>query len=186
MRCMRTVWAAALMVVVCAGAAFAAGGGGLTFGTQYWGLPDYASTYLGVTSIGGFGYGETHDGQRIGGFGIAFVPAMIDSPDYEGLVSGGIGGIVTGQAARLGKLELALNLWLGVGGIATSTMRDDAGYMVGFAELNLELGLPLTRWMEIVGYIGYQAMGNFVPGPALGAFRYYTPVFGARLVWGSF
>lgn len=170
----------ACILAVSAVSVFAGGGGGLVMGTQYFD-PNYANLNLGTISMGGFGYGSTLSGQRIGGFGMALMGFDLMGEPTPPI--GGVGGLIIGQEIHAGPFMLALNLWLGLGGMAVPAQM---GAMVAFGEANLEAGIALTRWMQLVGFVGFQSFGNLIPGRPFDRFQYYTPVMGARIVWGSF
>jgi hypothetical protein len=144
------------------------------FGFQAFDLPGSASS-LNMLYTEGYGYGTSWDGGRVGGFGMSLISTTGDR-------AGGVGGLLIGHEWRDGPGVAALTLRGGVGGLGV----DAAGYMILFGEADLELGLRITRWMAITGYIGYQAWGNLIPGPAFDLVTTYTPVVGIRLAWGSF
>ncbi len=181
MRRLRVISVISLLIALAACPLFAHGGGGITFGSQYYD-PDFANRDLSAFSVGGFGYGVSADGQRIGGFGMAFtgIGSTAGQPD----ISGGIGGLITGQELRIGPFTVAVNLWLGLGGLAVD-FENPSGFMAAFGELNLELGIPVTRWMQLVGYAGFQVLGNLIPGMPFEDVLIYTPVVGVRIRWGS-
>jgi hypothetical protein len=174
-----TVGCVVALLFAGAGTCFAGGGGGVTFGTQWFDF-GYANLDLDMTSIGGFGYGVSHDGERIGGFGMA----MFGQGPSGGL-AGGVGGMINGWEVRLRPITVALNLWTGLGGMGFDAPGDSGGYMVGFAELSLEVCVSITRWMRFECYAGYQVMGNFLPGDTFSSLLVYTPVVGGRVTWGS-
>ncbi len=157
----------------------AGGGGGLTYGAQIY-VPQYANRDLVASCFGGFGYGTSWRGQRIGGFGLA----ILDNSDTEA-IAGGFGGVLVGQQVKSGPFTFSLNFWSGLGGASTS-FGDPRGFFGLFMEANVEIGLSIVPWMQFVGYAGMQTVSNLIPGlPFLGTLV-YTPVFGTRIVWGSF
>lgn len=173
----RTTILALAFLSVAAAAGFAYGGGGAFSGAS---LPatDWTNTGLRIAYTGGFGYGVTDDGHRIGGFGVG-----VSTEDGREL--GGFGGIINGQQVRIGPLTASVNTWIGVGGLSlpSGTPREFFGY---FAEINGEIGLAVLPWFQVSGYVGMQAMGNLIPGDAFTGNAIYTPVSGIRLAWGSF
>jgi hypothetical protein len=171
---------AALLAALPLASAFAGGAGGLTTGYQYFD-PSVASGDYQERFAGGFGYGVTRDGRRIGGFGLAFY-----SENDPGRLAGGVGGLITGQEIRLGNVTLAANLWTGIGGLGTRVLGLEPGYLIGFAELNLEAGVAIFRWFQVSAYAGMQVMGNLTPGRPFTQAVYYSPVLGLRTAWGSF
>jgi hypothetical protein len=170
----------ALFLFPCSSLCFAGGGGGITFGSQ-WFDPMYSNNNIGISSAGGFGYGSS-GGQRIGGFGMVVYSG---GPYFNatGLI-GGIGGVINGWELRLRPFTLAMNVWTGVGGLRYGFI-EPTGFMVGFGELNLELGVSVTRWMQVMGFAGIQVLGNLVPGIPFSALLLYTPVVGFRIAWGA-
>jgi hypothetical protein len=172
--------AAALLAVLPLASVFAGGAGGVTAGYQYF-APSVSSGDYQERFDGGFGYGVTHDGRRIGGFGLAFY-----SETDPGMLAGGVGGLITGQEVRLGNVTLAATLWTGIGGLATRTLGFEPGYLIGFAELDIEAGIAIFRWFQISAYAGMQVMGNLTPGRPFTEALYYSPVLGVRTSWGSF
>lgn len=169
--------------LLAAGAAAADGAGGLRYGRQYVDL-GYASSDLGIGTAGGFGYGVSEDGQRVGGFGF-----ILYSDKGSRQYLGGVGGLITGGQGRFGPLIVGLDLLLGLGGAGLSDAADGgnaAGMMLAYGELELSVGLAFTRWMQIAAYAGFQGMANLFPGDAFRSFQYYSPTVGMRLLWGKF
>ena len=167
-----------IVLIVPASMGFAySSGGGLTYGLQYY-HPELTNQDIGLHTVGGYGYGTSRGGQRFGGFGMA-----IFSESNE--LVGGIGGNITGHEFISGPVSLAANLWTGVGG-AKASLKDPGGYMILFAELNLELGIALSPWMQLVAFGGMQGIANVIPGTPFDSVLYYSPVWGFRLSWGSF
>jgi hypothetical protein len=166
---------AALIGLLPAAMAAAGGAGGVGFGGQYFD-PGMSSADRSLTYISGFGYGRTEApyGRRFGGFGMAVL-----SEDWR--TAGGMGGMLIGQEFRSGPIVAALTLFTGAGGIAF----DGHGYAVLFGEVDFELGVAFL-WMQITGYAGFQAWGNFVPGYPFSSAVVYTPVLGVRMSWGAF
>ena len=112
---------------------------------------------------------------------------MIYTTGGSDFLVGGIGGVIVGQELRAGPFTIAANLWTGIGGVATSPRCPEGGYGVLFGELNLEAGIAVTRWMQVVAYGGMQAIANIAPGTRPGGDLFvYSPVAGIRLAWGSF
>ena len=65
--------AALILIIAAAGTAAATGGGGLTSGVQTH-VPSFSNHDLAATAYGGFGYGTTRGGTRIGGIGAEGLP----------------------------------------------------------------------------------------------------------------
>jgi hypothetical protein len=166
-----------VLTVIATSTAWAYGGGG-----AFWGrtLPfgRWTNTDLTFDYSGGYGYGVTDGGHRIGGFGVGVTAE-------DGTAVGGFGGIMNGQQVRLGALTASLNTWLGVGGLSlpSGAPLEFFGY---FAELSGELGLAVLPWLQVSAYLGMQAMGNLIPGDPIVDNSIYSPVSGIRLTWGSF
>jgi hypothetical protein len=175
-----------LLLAAClltAASATAGGAGGILYGMQYFDAA-YSNADLGTCMAGGYGYGTSLDGQRVGGFGMALFPAK-GSPG----IAGGVGGMLTGQEARLGSLTIALDILMGVGGIGADMPPGTGhwgGAMVAFGELDLSVGFTLVRWMQIVAYAGFHGIGNLFPGVPFQTIAYYSPAIGVRIAWGSF
>jgi hypothetical protein len=177
------------MVLLCAVAAFtcvplaavfAGGAGGVLGGHQLFD-PRFASGDYQERFSGGFGYGVTHDGRRIGGFGMA-----IYSNGDPGRLAGGVGGLIMGQELRLGGLCLATNLWTGIGGLSVNGFGMYPGCLIGFAQLDVEAGVAVFPWFQVSVYGGMQVMGNLAPGRPFADALYYSPVIGIRTAWGAF
>jgi hypothetical protein len=166
---------AAALALIPAAMAAAGGFGGSGFGYQYFDAGLSTASYD-MTYIMGYGYGTGWDGGRFGGFGVSMI-----SP--TGDLAGGVGGVLAGHEWRAGALVAAFTLFTGVGGVGVGT--GDAGYMIGFGELDFELGLRVFPWMQAVAYVGYQAWGNLAPGPAFNLLAFCSPVVGIRLGWGG-
>jgi hypothetical protein len=162
-----------LAVVLCAAPALASAGGagGVGFGIQYYD-PEWSNMQMGMSNITGYGYGVLRDGSRIGGFGTAMLSMQS---------AGGVGGLLLGHEWRSGPLVLGVSGLGGVGGGSWS----GRGYMLLFGEADLELGLCVTPWMQIVAYAGYQAWGNLIPGIPFASAYLATPVIGVRIGWGG-
>jgi len=52
--------------------------------------------------------------------------------------------------------------------------------------LNLELGIALSPWMQLVAFGAMQGVTNIIPGTPFNSVLYYSPAWGFRLNWGSF
>ena len=173
MKSPRRCLAVLLLVVLPACVAMAGGAGGVGYGCQYFD-PQLSNQNLGLSYITGYGYGVNRWGNRIGGFGMAILSGT-------GTTAGGVGGMLIGQEFRGGPLVAAVTCLGGVGGASYA----HRGYMLIFGEADLELGLRVLPWMQVVAYAGYQAWGNAIPGfPFTNAFV-YTPVLGVRIGWGG-
>ena len=181
------VWVLALPL-----AAAADGAGGMFMGYQtpasrIIGQSDIASaipsTELGLVCFGGYGYGVGRDRWVNGGFGMAFLDSQENSR-----ISGGVGGFISGFRLMRIPIHVALVSWTGVGGLYTGAyaQNPEHGYFAVLQEIDLEVGLPLARWFMPTLYLGYQVVGNFVPGMPFQEFFSYTPVAGVRVAWGSF
>jgi hypothetical protein len=164
----------ALLLGVPAALSFAGGAGGVGVGAQYFDA-SMSNTNLQMAYITGYGYGVLWSGQRIGGFGTALLSTGHDA-------AGGVGGLIIGQELRSGPLVLAFSLWGGAGGASVR----HHGYMLVFGEADIELGLRVLPWMQVVAYAGYQAWGNMVPGVPFSSAALSTPVIGIRIGWGAF
>ena len=179
MRKRRVIGVSLFLVLSCALAVHAGGGGGLTYGAHIY-VPQYANRDLVASCFGGFGYGSTFSGQRIGGFGLA----ILDNSNAES-IAGGFGGVLVGREVKSGPFMLSLNVWSGLGGAGTS-FGDPTGFFGLFLEANIEVGVSIIPWMQLVGYAGMQAVTNLIPGLPFFGTLIYTPVFGTRIAWGSF
>jgi hypothetical protein len=164
----------AVLFLLAPAALVAAGGaGGVGFGGQYFD-PSLSSADIGMSTMTGFGYGSGSDGSRVGGFGAAFFSAAGD-------VGGGVGGMIVGHEWNAGPVTVALTLWGGLGGASWGTH----GYMLALGAAQAELGVWVLPWMQIVGYVGYEALGNVLPGFPFNRALLNTPVLGLRIAWGS-
>ncbi len=166
------------------------GAGGLIIGNQtseYPFLEDYRiqNNNLGLTYIGGFGYGVTGGGGISGGFGIG----VFDPYDSDGGISAGFGGVIGGWRILRRPIYLTLTSWTGLGGVSLENagrVSTADSYFAIFQELTLEAGLPFVEWFTPTVYAGYQVIGNVLPGVIFRDFLSYTPVIGLRIGWGSF
>lgn len=175
---MRRMTIAALVlgvVVACAASAYGGGGG---FSGASLPIPRFSNNNDVFLFNGGYGYGVTSGGHRIGGFGVGVTAE-------DGRSAGGFGGVINGRQARLGSLTASLNTWLGVGGLRLST-GDPRQFFAYYAEVNGELGLAVLPFLQISGYLGMQAMGNLIPGDPVVDNSVYHPVSGIRVTWGWF
>jgi len=169
----RTLFAIVLLAVVPAALAVAGGAGGVGFSGQLFD-PSLSSADLGMSATTGFGYGVDDDGSRVGGFGTSFL-------SESGSVAGGVGGMLVGRELRAGPFTLAFTLWGGLGGGAWASR----GYFLGYGSAQAELGVWILPWMQVIAYVGYEALGNLVPGPPFSEAFLRTPVLGLRVAWGS-
>ena len=176
----RIIVLAAALCVLPLSTACAGGAGGLTWGQQFVDSQLSNSDFQGTFS-GGYGYGVTSHGQRIGGFGLA-----VRSSASSGSLDGGFGGLILGQEAHAGPFLLAINLWTGFGGLRGDPSLPAGGSLALFEELDFELGLGFIPWMEVTGYAGMQAIARVGAGRPLFSGVMYTPVLGVRVAWGSF
>ncbi len=173
MKSARLLLAVLLLVAVPACVAVAGGAGGVSYGFQYYD-PQLSNQNLGLSYITGYGYGVNRWGNRIGGFGMALLSGI-------GAADGGVGGMLFGQEFRAGPIMAAVTCLGGVGGASYSRH----GYMLIFGEADLELGLRVLPWMQVVAYAGYQAWGNTIPGIPFSNAFVYTPTLGVRIGWGG-
>ena len=154
---------------------FSTKGGGIYYGNyQYrekFSNQNLEDTYY----YGGFGYGSDKNGIRSGGFGMV----MFSRDTEESLFKGAYVGVITGHEVVNGPIVIALNMWTGFGYSNLENHESVSGMM----ELNGEVGFVILPWFEIELYGGVQLLSAFtnIMDSAI-----YTPVFGARVVWGSF
>jgi hypothetical protein len=177
---MKRITAILALAILLPLAASARGAGGLTVGTQVF-APRMANSDLGLSTIGGFGYGVSPWGQRSGGFGQAFLSFL-----PSGQTAGGVGGVLVGQELRAGPVVAGVNLFLGLGGMGSSLFPPYGGYAMGFGEFTLDVGLALTPWMLFSAYAGAQGMTNLIPGRPFYDAVISSPVVGLRISWGWF
>lgn len=169
-----TLLAAALLISTAT--AFAGGGGG-TFVGRLLPYPELRNQDVMTSVSGGFGYGVSRDGSRVGGFGLA----IEDERNEE--FYGAFGGLMSGQEVKLGPVIASINLWSGVGYLAPRSI--GSGSIGYYAELSGEIGALLLPWMQTSVYGGMQITGSF------SRFAWferaaYAPVAGIRFAWGSF
>jgi hypothetical protein len=186
MRMNRLLAAAAVIAALAAQGAWAGGGdgaGGVTHGFQYWDLDcGWYSADVQEITIGGFGYGVSRRGERIGGFGLAFFSA-----DPAVVFEGGVGGLINGRQFSIGPLTAAAVAWTGIGCLKTDVVGMAGSWITLFLEADAEVGWALTPWMQLTCYGGVQLLANFEPHhPFDENMLFYTPVVGARIAWGSF
>jgi len=165
--------AAAFFLLLPAALALAGGAGGVGFSGQYY-HASLSTADLGMTSLTGFGYGVGPDGSRIGGFGTAFFAAA-------GRTAGGVGGMLVGHEWQAGPIVIAFTLWGGVGGAAWGGAD---GTMLAYGAAQAELGYWILPWMQLTAFVGYEAVGNVIPGPFSRPLL-QTPVVGLRIAWGG-
>lgn len=164
------------------------GGGGMFSGYQtchYPILSDFpvSRNTMGLLYFGGYGYGISENGNLIGGFGYAIL-------DQEGItgIAGGMGGILVGKRIMKRPISLMLVSWTGFGGIYSGKVNTGgagSGFFCISQELQIELGIPLTDWFVLSPYLGYQVVGNLIPGKLFSSFVSYTPVIGVKITWGN-
>jgi hypothetical protein len=183
MRVKRISIAAAAIVVLAASGVWAGGAGGVTHGFPYLEHGDgWCSADVQEITVGGFGYGVSRHGERIGGFGLAFFSA-----DPSVVFEGGVGGLINGRQFSIGPLTAAAVAWTGVGCLLTDVPGMAGSWITVFLEADVEIGWALTPRMQVTGYGGMQVLANFGPGdPFDENMLFYTPVAGVRIAWGSF
>jgi len=164
---------ACAIALVPAALAVAGGAGGVGYSAQYF-HSSLSSADLGMTSITGFGYGSGWDGNRVGGFGTAFFSASGDT-------AGGVGGMLVGHEWGSGPVTFALTLWGGIGGGGWGAH----GYLLAYGAAQAELGFWVLPWMQLSAYVGYEALGNVLPGLPFSQAALRTPVLGMRISWGA-
>ncbi|MFP4383348.1 MAG: hypothetical protein ACLFSE_04835 [Spirochaetia bacterium] len=169
-----------ILLMFPAGMIFAYGGGG-TFVGEYIDGFSWDTSEIGFSGVryrGGYGYGVTDAGHRVGGFALGL-------HDYtENRKLGGFGGIITGQQLRLGFLTGSINLWLGVGGL--SSRESEAIYLAYFGEGTFELGIKIFSWLQFSGFAGWQVLGNLFNFEPCNPADPFQPVAGFRVTWGKF
>jgi hypothetical protein len=57
--------------------------------------------------------------------------------------------------------------------------------MLGFGQVDFELGVRLVPWMQMTAYVGFQGWGNLLPGYLFSQALFYSPVVGVRFGWGG-
>jgi len=169
----------AIFFLIAAASLWAEGGGGVFWGRQRY-HSEFANRDIAFCYSGGYGYGVKSGGTRVGGFGMG-----IHDESNAADLTGGVGGIITGQQAALGPIMLSMNALLGVGGIRAD-FGQPASYFAYFGELDAELGVRVVEWMQISLYGGMTLFGNLAPGDPVTDSVVYSPVVGMRLTWGSF
>jgi len=161
--------------------AFDHGCGGL-----FWGLNSSFINILPNSSIdfmyfGAYGYG-VYRHSIIGGFGFAILSTEPNNA-FASDLAGGFGGIVSGYNIFDNYISsLNLLFWLGLGGMGLSSLE---GYFAGYFEVDIELGLKINRFTELVFYGGYQIIGSLIPGRPFYSYFHGTIVFGFRLGFGA-
>jgi hypothetical protein len=183
---MNRIFAGALAIAaLAASSAWAGGGGGaggVTHGFQYLELDrGLYSLDLQENTVGGFGYGVNRNGERSGGFGLAFF-----SDDPSIVLEGGVGGLINGQQFSIGPLTAAAVAWTGIGCLRTDVPGIAGSWVVLFLEADVEIGWAITPWLQLAGYAGMQLMTNLSPGDVFEGMLFYTPTVGVRIAWGSF
>lgn len=161
--------------------AFDIGAGGIFFGINdpYNLLKFLPKNTNPLNYFGGYGYGVLGN-YIIGGFGLAVLNESIY--DIDDGIAGGFGGFVSGfQLINTYIVELDVIWWFGLGGIGVS---ESEGYFAVYNEFTIELGLRLSLFTELFFYIGYQYIGNLIPGPAFDLSN-YTVTLGMRIAFGS-
>ena len=165
------------------------GGGGIYFGYQTSAYPFLSDNYtiannsMGLAYFGGFGYGVASDRTIVGGFGMA----ILDMENDTG-IAGGFGGVISGVRLLRTPISLSILSLTSLGGLGTGSYETESGdgFFAVSEELTIELGIPILSWFMPTVYVGYQVIGNLVPGRVFTAFFSYTPVFGFRIQWGDF
>jgi hypothetical protein len=180
MKGIRIIVLAAALCVLPLSVVSARGAGGITWGQELF-TPSLSNFDLQTTYSGGYGYGVTRDGQRMGGFVLG-----LHSSTPSASLDAGFLGLITGQEVHLGPVMGAVNLWTGFGGMSASTVLNTPDSFALFGELDLEIGFGFTRGMQLTGYAGMQAIVSVREGQPLFSNVMYTPVLGLRLAWGSF
>jgi hypothetical protein len=184
---------------------FANGGGGVEYftnaGSDLLG-PSFFSGGLvdlttgSITSLSAFGYGVTHGGWKIGGFGTGFYAKNLSLVIPEGDMTvnrsaGAFGGVISGGAGRLGLIGYSVNTRLGAGGLAVEGIWTGgsglspmtAGVFSLYASVDAEAGIILVPAMLVSVYVSIDAI---VPiAPYFIAFL-AVPTLGARISWGRF
>lgn len=162
--------------------AFDFGAGGIWFGVNvaksfFVFIPNNSTNF---SYFGGYGYGIWLN-TIIGGFGFAIISDTIFNSLYG--LAGGYGGLVTGyQIVDTYNVDVEFLLWLGLGGFSVDSFD---GYFGGYLEVTLDTCIRLTIWMELVLYVGYQIIGNIIPGRPFDTYTSYTLTCGIRLSFGS-
>jgi len=181
MRTAKIILLSAVLAAAPLSLSFAGGAGGVTWSDQRP-VSGLYSASVPTSTVGGFGYGVSRGGTRTGGFGFA----LYSAPGGDSL-SGGVGGFIVGQEGHAGPFTAAVNLWTGLGGVSQAIGGVDTSALVLFGEANLELGMAVTPWMQLVLYGGLQGLADVSPGRGIGSqILTYAPVIGMRLAWGSF
>jgi hypothetical protein len=150
----------------------AGGWGGVSASGPYFNS-GFTGPTLGVSTIDGYGYGVNDEGDRVGGFGLGFSSAAVGT--------GGVGGFLLGHEWWLGPLVVGFSLEGGIGGSSVG----NAGYLLLFGQADIDVGIAVLPWMQVVLYVGYQAAGNLFPGTSFANATFSAPVMGVRIAWGS-
>ena len=180
MKGLKVIVLAAALGIMPLSTVFAGGAGGVTWGQELVD-PFFSNFGLQTSYSGGYGYGVSRDGQRIGGFALS-MHAVSSGPSF----GAGFVGLITGREVHTGPLMGALNLWMGLGGMSANPVLNTPDCFALFGELDLELGFRFMPATQLTGYAGMQAIVGVVDGQPLFHSVMYAPVLGLRLAWGSF
>ncbi|MDP3177875.1 MAG: hypothetical protein Q8M76_08225, partial [Spirochaetaceae bacterium] len=71
-------------------------------------------------------------------------------------------------------------------GVGAHTSSGWKVYAIAYAEPYAEVGIGLTPWMRLSATLGYQIIGNFVPGMAFTDLLLRSPTLGMTVTWGRF
>ena len=176
--------AIATMITVAA-LASAEGAGGLLFGVA---KPGWNPNFMpepqmpaDLEYFGGYGYGISERGNIVGGFGMAIMDYAVDR------MAGGAGGMIVGwRLVRDSFIHVDLVARLGLGGMAAYSGKGWKGFAIYYVEPLGEIGIGLTPWMHLSATLGYQLIGNFVPGKPSSDIFMRSPTLGFTLTWGVF
>jgi hypothetical protein len=167
------LFACLVLALLPAARALAGGWGGVDASGPYFD-GGFEGPTLGITTMEGYGYGVNEEGDRVGGFGMGILSTA-------GAGRGGVGGLLLGHEWWIGPLVVGFNLQGGIGGTSVR----DAGYVLLFGQAEIDVGIAVLPWMQIVAYVGYQTAGSLFPGTSFTSVSFSAPVLGVRIAWGG-
>lgn len=168
------------VVLVYPSRVFAQGGGGMIWGTSAPSIPELNSSGMRAGDLcmhGGYGYGVTNNGLKIGGFGFSY------ADDASQVASGGFGGLLLGTYNNLKLFTLSTNVLIGFGALEWTAAQSQRSGGIMLGQVDAEIGIPIVSWFQLSAYGGMQVL---LPVEAAVQDIVYLPVMGVRLTWGAF
>lgn len=142
-------------------------------------LPQWNNNILGMEYTGLTGFQLTPIRSRMGWYARLGISTAPTTTNVLGTLSG---GLLIGQELKFWLLSLSANFLVGAG-VNASDMTDKAAHIFLEGEFQLEGGIYIAQWLELIYYGGFHFSGNILPFPSEQDRFLHHPLMGLKLIW---